>query len=145
MKCSRCGCTCNAVTDMSRGILASQRAVSDCCRDEIIMEIKQMDDWKELDKKQIPTDILEAAYEFQVKTDVYGWTESECGIIDILAKLRNGYVKYRYRLKPLESCRMTEGMFQYLLRFSEIPFRQVDGVYYSVDDNRKVEIIGDGE
>jgi len=57
-----------------------------------------MDKWKILEKDDLPPDILNGNYKFEYDNDD-GWDETRLSITDMLEKLVEGDIDYRYR-KP---------------------------------------------
>jgi hypothetical protein len=59
-----------------------------------------MNEWKELDKDNLPPDILYSDYEFEFMFLKSGWSKSEKSVHEILNRLDHSEsLKYRYRLK----------------------------------------------
>ena len=113
-----------------------------------------MDDWKYLEIGNIPSDFRENnRYELQVQNIANGWT-NDVNVTDkedrirVLHYIIDGEFKYRYRLKPLKSIRITQKLIDALHD------NHITGIQYGYElnnpkiqtiDNRKVEIIGDDE
>jgi len=57
-----------------------------------------MNDWKELKKDNIPTDILTGDYEFEYFDEYDGWSKETDFIFDIISSLLEG-AEFRYRKK----------------------------------------------
>ncbi len=95
-------------------------------------------EWEDLDINNIPSDFfVNDRYEVMCGVHLNGdeWEYSECTRVEIVTKLLNGFIRYRYRLKPLEPIRITRGLEEILLQYD---------VYDDANnswDGRKVEII----
>lgn len=70
-----------------------------------------MEDWKDLEIGNIPSDIMTAKYEFQyfeTGEKISEWRDFD-GFIEVLFRdIRRGLAKYRYRLKPLKPIMITQ-------------------------------------
>ncbi len=109
-----------------------------------------MSDWKELDK-YAPLDVFlnDSKYEIQFSSnglDGWGFTELTRSN-EILEKIKAGFLKYRYRLKPLESIRITKGLENLINDMSKEEVGSYCKIKIIIDtlyiDGRKVEIIGE--
>ena len=111
-----------------------------------------MNNWKDLEIGNIPSDFF-VNERIELCSDKLN--ESEIFIrqqvknrINVIVDLGQG-IKYRYRLKPLESIRITEDMALDLCTYISTAKNKSADFYHTEDlgnhYNRKVEIIGDGE
>lgn len=108
-----------------------------------------MSEWKDLDEST-PLDVLMnmIKYDIQLKSydDLWVNTELDNGW-DLFDKIMNGDLKYRYRLKPLKSIRITQQMVTSLMDdyFLHIPVNKTREEFIEMiskeNEGRKVEII----
>lgn len=115
-----------------------------------------MDDWKELEIDKIniePKDFftrndIEIEYKRDRTTIPPLWYRSGYGRVTIASHLYSGTKRFRYRLKPLESIRITREMNDIAINYivntpGSFPlFSHCDG-NLKMTDGRKVEIIGE--
>jgi hypothetical protein len=100
-------------------------------------------DWKELDKST-PIEVIMNMDKYSIQLKNYNgqWinTEMEEGR-DLFEKLVGGDIKYRYKLKPLESIRIDQQVMDDL---SALFDKEMDTDILTAKYNRKVEIIEEG-
>ncbi len=104
-----------------------------------------MEDWKDLDIKDIPGDFFDNEnYEIEIYGVSSQWLSSDFNPIEdryhIIGVLREGNDKYRYRLKPLKSMRVSRDHFN-KVKDSKIFVVNRDKNNDKWIDGRKVEII----
>ena len=100
-----------------------------------------MSDWKDIDKNT-PLDVLinMMKYQIQMHSTHDGYRDTE--IIDevqLFEKINNRFLKYRYRLKPLEPMKITKELNDYL--FNNCCGGVFNNGIAEKLYNRKVEII----
>lgn len=105
-----------------------------------------MSDWKDLEIGNIPSDFfINKRYEIHKMHSSSEWEDSSYSKVgqrhDIIKVMGDYGDKYRYKLKPLKPCVITEHMAR------DLRARVVNGNYDSLEDlyGRPVEIIKDGE
>lgn len=123
MKCSKCGKECvglSGTVDIINNQFVGDVVNSDCCGSKVVLvEGIPNNDWKDLEIKCIPTDILEADYQIErVSGNIHNNQKlsKQMFFSEIFTALGMGNVtnKYRYRLKPLESMKVTQRIYDML-------------------------------
>lgn len=157
MKCSKCGQECYAKSSD----YISARVVSICCGAEIVDYSLQgcnhsgqvtdgtsgedsRTDWKELEIGNIPSDFKENDnYILQVKNLGDKWIDEEVTDKEdrtrILHYVIDGDFEYRYKLKPLESIRITQNELEILCDYYGAI--EADTDYLADKIGRKVKLI----
>lgn len=111
-----------------------------------------MDEWKKLEIGNIPSDFfVNDRYEIQIRHESWEmWKQSMVELkkrFEIIEHLQKIEYKYRYKLKPLESIRITNKMLTSLIDdyFLHAPVNKTREQFIEMisteNDGRKVEII----
>ena len=110
-----------------------------------------MSEWKELDIKDVPSDFfVNDNYECKSYCDEMGWTPCFSDFKNAIAMVElvhDRKARYRYRLQPLKSIRISQNIVDFILMAwktdeitKDFKMRWDEGIIYSID-NREVEVI----
>lgn len=145
MICSKCGLTCNSVSANE-----GKDWVSTCCEAVAKEKTEMNNDWKDLEIGDLTTfpkdfftnDRIELRNKWK-EGDWYSSNYSHVGLrLQILKEMMSeDHYTYQWRLKPLKPIRVTEYIWNYLLKESNVPFKKEGEGYICVQSQRPVEII----
>jgi hypothetical protein len=123
------------------GVMNDEREVSNCCHDHLIMEVASEYDWIELnlnDLSTFPIDFFtNENIELETISGAKTWVYTNHDRLGIMEQLKWGR-KYRYKLKPLESIRITRDQWKEICSNCLTSHEEDKNMMW---DGHKVEII----